>query len=52
MAFVEGDAKDFVAGPEGYDAVACIGAPFAIGSFEDAVGWICGVRSSHRAYWR
>lgn len=42
MAFVEGDAKDFVAGPEGYDAVACIGAPFAIGSFEDAVGWMWG----------
>jgi SAM-dependent methyltransferase len=42
VAFVEGDAKDFVAGPEGYDAVACIGAPFAIGSFEDAVGWMWG----------
>jgi hypothetical protein len=51
VAFVEGDAKDFVAGPEGYDAVACIGAPFAIDSFEDAVGG-CGVRSSHRASWR
>jgi hypothetical protein len=25
---------------EGYDAVACIRAPFAIGSFEDAVRWI------------
>ena len=40
MSFVEGDAKDFVADPEGYDTVACIGAPFAIGSFEEAVEWM------------
>ena len=43
LTFVEGDAKDFVADPEGYDVVACIGAPFAIGSFEEAVGWMLGV---------
>ncbi len=42
VTFVEGDAKDFSADPEGYDAVACIGAPFAIGSFEEAVGWMLG----------
>ncbi|MBD0357516.1 MAG: class I SAM-dependent methyltransferase [Rubrobacter sp.] len=42
VTFVEGDAKDFVADPKGYDAVACIGAPFAIGSFEEAVGWMMG----------
>ena len=40
VTFLESDAKDFFADPEGYDAVACIGAPFAIGSFEDAVVWM------------
>jgi cyclopropane fatty-acyl-phospholipid synthase-like methyltransferase len=42
LSFVEGDARDFVADAEGYDVVACIGAPFAIGSFEEAVGWMLG----------
>ena len=42
VSFVEGDAKDFVADHEGYDAIACIGAPFAIGSFEEAVVWMLG----------
>ena len=42
MSFVEGDAKDFAPDPEGYDVVACIGAPFAIGSFGEAVGWMLG----------
>jgi hypothetical protein len=31
-----------VADPEDYDVVACIGAPFAIGSFEEAVRWVLG----------
>lgn len=38
--FVEGSARDFPLNPEGYDAVTCIGAPFAIGSFEEAVTWM------------
>jgi SAM-dependent methyltransferase len=42
LTFVEGDAKDFFPDPEGYDTVACIGAPFAIGSFEEAVEWMLG----------
>ena len=42
VTFVEVDAKAFCSDPEGYDAVACIGAPFAIGSFEEAVGWMVG----------
>ena len=42
VTFVEGDAKDFVADPGGYDVVACIGAPFAVGSFEEAVRWMVG----------
>lgn len=42
LSFVEGDAKDFAPDPEGYDVVACIGAPFAIGSFGEAVGWMLG----------
>jgi cyclopropane fatty-acyl-phospholipid synthase-like methyltransferase len=46
VTFVEGDARDFVADPEGYDMVACIGAPFAIGSFGEAVGWMLGALKS------
>ena len=42
VTFVEADARDFVADPEGYDVVACIGAPFAIGSFQEAVSWMVG----------
>jgi SAM-dependent methyltransferase len=42
LTFVEGDAKDFSPDPGGYDVVACIGAPFAVGSFEEAVGWMLG----------
>ncbi len=42
VTFVEGDANDFFAAPEGYDAVTCIGAPFAIGSFVEAVEWMLG----------
>lgn len=42
LTFIEGDAKDFAPEPEYYDVVACIGAPFAIGSFEEAVQWMLG----------
>jgi SAM-dependent methyltransferase len=42
LTFVEGDAKGFVPDLEGYDVVTCIGAPFAIGSFEEAVEWMLG----------
>jgi SAM-dependent methyltransferase len=42
LTFVEGDAKGFVPDPEGYDVVTCVGAPFAIGSFGEAVGWMLG----------
>src|SRR5215213_6231121 len=38
VTFVEADARDFVADPEGYDVVACIGAPFAIGSVLEGHG--------------
>ena len=30
----------FAADPGGYDVVTCIGAPFAIGSFEEALMWM------------
>ena len=40
VTFVEVDARDFSADPEGYNVVSCIGAPFAIGSFEEAVQWM------------
>ena len=42
LTFVECDAKDFAPEPESYDVVACIGASFAIGSFEEAVQWMLG----------
>ena len=42
LTFVEGDAKDFAPEPESYDVVACIGAPLAIGSLEEAVQWMLG----------
>jgi cyclopropane fatty-acyl-phospholipid synthase-like methyltransferase len=40
LTFVEGDAKDFSPKPHSYDIVTCLGAPFAIGSFEEAVAWM------------
>lgn len=40
LTFVEGDAKSFVPDPEGHDVVSCLGAPFAIGTFEQAVVWM------------
>ena len=42
VTFVEGPARDFSPNPSGYDVVTCIGAPFAIGSFEEAVAWMLG----------
>lgn len=40
LRFVEGPARDFAAQPEGYDVAACLGAPFAIGTFGEAVDWL------------
>lgn len=40
VRFVEGPARDSAAEPGGYDVVACLGAPFAIGAFGEAVGWM------------
>lgn len=40
VTFTEGPARDFSPDPEGYDVITCIGAPFAIGSFEDALVWM------------
>lgn len=42
LTFVEGDAKGFVPDPGGYDTVTCLGAPFAIGAFDEAVAWMLG----------
>lgn len=40
VRFVEGPARSFAADPGGYDVVACLGAPFAIGDFGEAVDWM------------
>lgn len=40
VTFVLGDARGFAAQPGGYDVVTCIGASFALGGFEAAVGWM------------
>jgi SAM-dependent methyltransferase len=40
IAVITGPALEFAAAPQAYDVVACIGAPFAIGSFEEAVAWM------------
>ena len=40
ITVVEGPALDFAPAPGAYDVVACIGAPFAIGSFDEAVAWM------------
>jgi SAM-dependent methyltransferase len=37
---VEGPALAFSPTDGGYDVVTCLGAPFAIGSFDDAVEWM------------
>ena len=39
VTFVEGPAVEFSPSPT-YDVVTCIGAPFAIGSFIEAVAWM------------
>jgi len=36
----EGRVLDFAPDPGGYDVVTCLGAPFVIGSFSEAVGWM------------
>lgn len=40
LTFIEGPARDFAEGPSGFDIMTCIGAPFAIGSFEEALMWM------------
>ena len=40
VRIVEGPALAFTPQAEGYDIVTCLGAPFAIGSFDDAVAWM------------
>lgn len=40
VSFVEGPARDFAADSRGYDVVTCLGAPFAIGSYAEAVAWM------------
>jgi ubiquinone/menaquinone biosynthesis C-methylase UbiE len=40
VTVVEGRALEFHVDAEPYDVVTCIGAPFAIGSFEEAVIWM------------
>ncbi len=40
VAVVEGWALEFGSEVEPYDVVTCIGAPFAIGSFGEAVAWM------------
>ena len=40
LTVIEGPAADFVPAGHGYDVVACIGAPFAIGGFDDALAWM------------
>ncbi|CAM3655529.1 SAM-dependent methyltransferase [Deinococcus frigens] len=36
----EGRVLDFTPEPDGYDVVSCLGAPFVIGSFAQAVAWM------------
>jgi SAM-dependent methyltransferase len=44
--FVEGPARAFAAERGAYDVAACLGAPFAIGDFGEAVAWLrAAVRS-------
>src|SRR5690242_11254450 len=40
VTFVEGPALDFSPDPAGYDIVTCVGAAFALGSFDYAVAWM------------
>lgn len=40
LTFWEGKALDFVPAVGGYDILACLGAPFAIGSFAEAASWM------------
>jgi len=40
VAMVEGPADAFEPDPAGYDVVACLGAPFALGGFDAAVRWM------------
>lgn len=39
LTFVEGEARDY-SDNEPFDIVTCIGAPFAIGTFREAVRWM------------
>jgi SAM-dependent methyltransferase len=40
LRFVEGPATAFPVGAPAYDVVACLGATFALGSFDEAVAWL------------
>ncbi len=40
LCFIEGPARDFVPEPASYDVVLCIGASFALGTFDEAVTWM------------
>ena len=40
LRFWEGKALDYAADPDGYDVVTCLGAPFAIGTFSEALAWM------------
>ena len=39
LTFVEGEARDY-SNDEPFDIVTCIGAPFAVGTFQEAVRWM------------
>jgi len=40
VTMIEGPADAFAPDPAGYDVVACLGAPFALGGFDAAVRWM------------
>jgi ubiquinone/menaquinone biosynthesis C-methylase UbiE len=40
VRLVEGPATAFTPPAAHFDVVTCLGAPFAIGSFDDAVAWM------------
>ena len=40
LAFVEGPALSYSPEPASFDVITCIGATFALGSFDDAVAWM------------
>jgi precorrin-6B methylase 2 len=42
VEIVLGPARDYPLNPESFDIALCIGASFALGSFEDALDWLHG----------